>query len=44
MLRLGHFLGTSGEFRLNLQKLHEQWQAEQGKGAVIARRRRPARG
>ena len=36
-LRLGRFFGTSGEFRLNLQKLYELRRAEQKNGAAIAR-------
>ena len=36
-LRLGRFFGTSGEFWLNLQKLHELRLAEQKSGAEIAR-------
>ncbi len=36
-LRLGRFFGTSGEFWLNLQKLHELRVAEQRSGAAIAR-------
>ena len=36
-LRLGGFSGTSGEFRLNLQKLHELRRAERKHGAEIAR-------
>lgn len=35
-LRLGRFLGTSGEFWLNLQKLYELQRAEQKNGAAIA--------
>ena len=34
-LRLGRFLGTSGEFWLNLQKLYELRRAEQKNGAAI---------
>ena len=34
--RLGRFLGTSGEFWLNLQKLYEQRLAERKKGSVTA--------
>ena len=36
-LRLGRFLGTSGEFWLNLQKLYELRLAERKHGAEIAR-------
>ena len=36
-LRLGRFLGTSGEFWLNLQKLYELRLAERENGAAIAR-------
>ena len=36
-LRLGHFFGTSAEFWLNLQKLHELRIAEQKAGAAIRR-------
>ena len=36
-LRLGRYLGTSGEFWLNLQKLYELRLAEQNRGAEIAR-------
>mgnify|MGYP003550091808 CR=1 FL=1 len=36
-LRLGHFFGTSAEFWLNLQKLHELRLAERRAGAVIRR-------
>ena len=35
--RLGRFFDTSGEFRLNLQKLYELRRAEQKHGAAIAR-------
>jgi addiction module HigA family antidote len=34
-LRLGHFFGTSAEFWLNLQKLHELRLAEQQCGRTI---------
>ncbi len=36
-LRLGHFLGTTAEFWLNLQKIYELRLAEQEKGDLIAR-------
>ncbi|MFY9317398.1 MAG: HigA family addiction module antitoxin [Burkholderiales bacterium] len=36
-LRLAHFLGTSPEFWLNLQKLYELRQAEAKAGAAIRR-------
>ena len=36
-LRLGRFFGTSDEFWLNLQKVHELRRAEQKNGAAIAR-------
>ena len=36
-LRLGRFFRTSGEFRLNLQKLYELRLAERKNGAAIAR-------
>ena len=36
-LRLGRFFGTSGEFWLNLQKLHELRLAEPKSGGTIAR-------
>ena len=36
-LRRGRFFGTSGKFRLNLQKLCELRRAEQQNGAEIAR-------
>src|ERR1700678_4238134 len=45
-LRLGHFFGTSGEFWLNLQKLHELRLAQQKIGKSIKRLptlRRPER-
>ena len=35
-LRPGRRFGTSGEFRLNLQKLYDRRRAEQETGAVIA--------
>jgi addiction module HigA family antidote len=34
-LRLGHFFGTSAEFWLNLQKLHELRLAEQQSGREV---------
>lgn len=34
-LRLGHFFGTSAEFWLNLQKLHELRLAEQQRGREV---------
>ena len=34
-LRLGHFFGTSAEFWLNLQKLHELRLAEQESGRAV---------
>ena len=36
-LRLGRFFGTSGEFRLDLQKLYELRLAERKNGAEITR-------
>ena len=36
-LRLAHYFGTSAEFWLNLQKLHELRLAERKAGAVIRR-------
>jgi addiction module HigA family antidote len=35
-LRLGHFFGTSAEFWLNLQKLHELRVAERESGKAVA--------
>ncbi|MCC6507043.1 MAG: HigA family addiction module antidote protein [Aquimonas sp.] len=35
-LRLGHFFGTSAEFWLNLQKLHELRVAERESGKVVS--------
>ena len=40
-LRLSHFFGTSAEFWLNLQAMHDLTKAQRENGATIARDVRP---